>query len=140
MRERENIENILMKFALLLSTRSTCQRTKIGCIITSKDFQSVYSYGYNGNAKGFDNKCDSLEPGKCGCIHAEANALIKCRVNDPEKVIFNTRYPCKMCAKMIVNSGASRVYYFAKYRLDEGLQILARAGIEVVYLPLEDIF
>lgn len=137
MEKREPIQNVLMKFAILLSGRSTCQRLRVGCIITSKDFQRVYSYGYNGNARGFENKCDSVEPGKCGCIHAEANALIKCSIIDKEKIIFNTQSPCKMCAKMIVNSGASKVYYFSNYRLSEGLQILTQAGIEVVRLPLD---
>lgn len=131
MNTREPIESVLMKFALLLSTRSTCERLNVGCIITSNDFQRVYSYGYNGNAKGFENKCDSSEPGKCGCIHAEANALIKCSIVDPGKIIIVTQSPCKMCAKMIVNSGASHLYYFSNYRLDEGLNVLSRGNITV---------
>ena len=128
---REPIEVVLMKFAILLSTRSTCGRLRVGCIITSDDFQRVYSYGYNGNARGFPNKCDSSEPGKCGCIHAEANALIKCSIMDNQKVIFVTQSPCKMCAKMIVNSGASRIYYFSDYRSDEGLDILSTGNIVI---------
>lgn len=133
---REPIENVLMKFGLLLSSRSTCQRLRVGCIITSSDFQRVYSYGYNGNAKGFLNKCDSIEPGNCGCIHAEANALIKCSIMDPKKVIFITKSPCKMCAKMIVNSGASRVYYFSNYRSDEGLRVLMLGNIPISKIEL----
>jgi len=126
-----------MKFALLLSSRSTCERLRVGCIITSNDFQRVYSYGYNGNARGFANKCDSNEPGKCGCIHAEVNALIKCSIMDSQKVIFLTKSPCKMCAKMIVNSGASCVYYFSNYRSDEGLDVLSLGNIRVSKINLE---
>ena len=137
MKKREPIEGVLMKFALLLSTRSTCERLNVGCIITSSDFQRVYSYGYNGNAKGFANKCDSLEPGKCGCIHAEANALIKCSIMDAQKIIFLTQSPCKMCAKMIVNSGASHVYYLSNYRLDEGLRVLLQGNIPTSRIQLE---
>ena len=133
---RDPIESILMKFAILLSSRSTCQRLNVGCIITSSDFQRVYSYGYNGNAKGFANACDSSEPGKCGCIHAEANALIKCSIIDPHKVIFLTQSPCKMCAKMIVNSGASHVYYHSNYRLDEGLEVLFHGKIKISKLEI----
>ena len=133
---REPIEVVLMKFAILLSTRSTCGRLRVGCIITSSDFQQVYSYGYNGNARGFPNKCDSSEPGRCGCIHAEANALIKCPIMDKQKVIFITQSPCKMCAKMIVNSGASHVYYFSDYRSDEGLEVLLRGNINSSKLKL----
>jgi len=136
MKIRESIESVLMKFALLLSSRSTCERLNVGCIITSNDFQRVYSYGYNGNAKGFSNSCDSSEPGRCGCIHAEANALIKCSIPDPHKVIFITQSPCKMCAKMIVNSGASHVYYFSDYRSDEGLEVLLRGNINSSKLKL----
>jgi len=137
MEKREPITSVLMKFALLLSTRSTCDRLRVGCIITSSDFQRIYSYGYNGNAKGFDNRCDSAEPGRCGCIHAEANALIKCSIMDQQKVIFLTQSPCKMCAKMIVNSGASRVYYHSNYRLDEGLQVLSQGNILISKITLE---
>ena len=133
---REPIENVLMKFALLLSSRSTCERLNVGCIITSNDFQRVYSYGYNGNARGFANNCDSSEPGKCGCIHAEANALIKCSIVDTQKVVFVTQSPCKMCAKMMVNSGVSHVYYFSNYRLDEGLQVLSQGNIKVTKVTL----
>lgn len=135
-KERESIESVLMKFALLLSARSTCERLRVGCVITSSDFQRIYSYGYNGNARGFPNKCDSSEPGKCGCIHAEANALIKCSTIDSKKVIFITQSPCKMCAKMIVNSGASRVYYFSNYRSDEGLDVLSKGNIAISRMNL----
>lgn len=120
-----------MGFAKLLSQRSTCERLQVGCIITSIDGHRIYSYGYNGNARKFPNKCDRIDPGKCGCIHAEANALIKVGVIDPEKAIFTTDLPCKMCAKMIVNSGASKLYYSRAYRLSEGRSVLARGGIKM---------
>ena len=84
-----------MGFAELLSKRSTCARLQVGCIVTSEDGQRIYSYGYNGNARKFPNKCDSTEPGKCGCIHAEANALIKVGVPDAKKVLYVTTMPCK---------------------------------------------
>jgi deoxycytidylate deaminase len=65
------------------------------------------------------------------CVHAEINALIKVRVNDLHKVVFVTGQPCVTCAKAIVNSGASKVYYRSAYRSDEGLEVFKRAGIEV---------
>jgi deoxycytidylate deaminase len=33
------------------------------------------------------------------------------------------------CAKAIINSGASKVYYRSAYRSDEGLEHFERAGI-----------
>ena len=125
-----------MGFANLLSARSTCARLQVGCIITSADGYRIYSYGYNGNARKFPNKCDRSDPGQCGCIHAEANALIKVSVADRDKVIYATDLPCKMCAKMIVNSGVSKVYYGREYRLSEGREILKKAGITLVKVSI----
>lgn len=65
------------------------------------------------------------------CVHAEINALIKVRANDPEKVVFVTGQPCVTCAKAIINSGASKIYYRSAYRSDEGLELFKKAGIEV---------
>lgn len=120
-----------MGFARLLSKRSTCARLQVGCIVTSEDGTHIYSYGYNGNARKFPNRCDSTDPGKCGCIHAEANALIKVGVRDPRKVFYCTTMPCKMCAKMVVNSGVSKVYFASEYRLSEGRKVLSKAGIKL---------
>jgi len=65
------------------------------------------------------------------CVHAEINALIKVRVNDPRKVVFVTGQPCVTCAKAIINSGAGKIYYRSAYRSDEGLDLFKKAGIEV---------
>jgi dCMP deaminase len=129
--KRISADETLMGFAQLLAGRSTCNRLQVGCIVASADGQRIYSCGYNGNARKFPNRCDSDEPGKCGCIHAEANALIKVGVTDPQKVIYVTDIPCKMCAKMIVNSGASKVYYARDYRLSDGKNVLKKAGIKL---------
>lgn len=65
------------------------------------------------------------------CVHAEVNALIKVRVNDPRKVVFVTGQPCPTCAKAIINSGASKVYYRAAYRSNDGLDLIRKAGVEL---------
>lgn len=65
------------------------------------------------------------------CVHAEINALIKVRVNDPRKVVFVTGQPCVTCAKAIINSGASKVYYRSAYRSNEGLDVVKKAGIDI---------
>jgi len=59
------------------------------------------------------------------------NALIKVRVNDPAKVVFVTGQPCVTCAKLIINSGASKVYYRSAYRSNEGLDLIKKVGIEL---------
>lgn len=129
--ERPSFEEINMRMALLVSERSTCERLQVGCIITSTDFRKILSMGYNGNASGLKNECDSPEPGKCGCIHAEQNAVINCdALRSTPKIIFATNLPCPMCAKFMINLGnVERFYYREDYRIRRGLDLLAGAGI-----------
>lgn len=125
-----------MRIAEIVATRSTCKERSVGCIITSSDYENVYSIGYNGGAKGFPNSCDGKGV-KCGCIHAEINALTKCFVKDPYKVMFITLSPCIMCAKSIINSGVSKVYYRELHKDVSGVQLLKSAGIQVIKLGAE---
>jgi|SRR5580693_4265374 dCMP deaminase len=124
---------IFMTLAQNLMGRSTCARLKVGCVIVSDDYQFVHGIGYNGNAKGFPNLCDSDEPGKCGCLHAEDNAVIKCRAPAGQKLrVFCTHNPCVMCAKRLVNlGGVLTLHYGTEYRSTEGIAVLQQAGIEV---------
>lgn len=132
-KKRARFEEIYMRFAFDLAKRSTCTRLSVGCVIVSTDYSRVYGIGYNGNAKGLANTCESTEPGNCGCLHAEDNALLKTS-EGPEvpKIIFVTHQPCAYCAKRMVNKGGVRkVYYAEPYRLRRGLEILEEVGIAV---------
>lgn len=93
-----------MRMAELIAMRSTCSRRQVGCVITTLDNTRVLSVGYNGNAKGLPNQCDNpTEHGKCGCIHAEENALIACsETSITPKKVFVTVFPCVMCLKKII--------------------------------------
>jgi dCMP deaminase len=126
-----------LRFARDLSMRGTCHRLKVGCVITSLNHHYVYGIGYNGNAAGLHNGCDSAEPGACGCLHAEENAVINCTAPRTEpKLIYCTDAPCKQCAKRLINlGGVARVTYVRAYRKTEGIELLAQAGIDVVFVP-----
>jgi len=96
----------------------------------------VLAIGYNGNYKGGPNKCDSSEPGNCGCLHAEENAIIKLDYNDhARKRLYTTTSPCKMCAKRIINAGIKHVVYSKLYRDREGVDLLMKNSVDVI---LED--
>jgi len=130
--ERPSLESLIMDFAMALTRRATCKRFQVGCVITSEDMTQIYGFGYNGTARGLSHDdCRVDQPGGCGCVHSEVNALIKVRANDPRKVVFVTAQPCVTCAKAIVNSGVSKVYYRATYRSDEGLDVIRKGGIDV---------
>ena len=129
--DRIPIEEVYMRMAEELAKRSTCARNQVGSVITTADLTQVLGIGFNGNARGLPNRCDGTEPGRCGCIHSEANALIKAGASTPGKVMFVTVSPCVMCAKMIVNCNVDRVFYRSAYRDSAGLDVLRRAGVAV---------
>jgi dCMP deaminase len=134
--KRPSFEEVYMDFAFSIARRSTCSRLKVGTVITTTDFRKVLAVGYNGNASGLPNRCDRPEPGNCGCLHSEENAVINCdSPRSVEKYIFVTHLPCSQCAKRLVNLGnVRRVYYSTEYRLIEAIEILERCGIKVIRL------
>jgi dCMP deaminase len=132
-RQRPSFEHIYMRLAEALAERSTCSRLQVGTVITSTDFRKVLAVGYNGNATGLANQCDRDEPGNCGCLHSEENAVINCDApRQVEKVVFVTHLPCVMCAKRLINLGnVRRIYYRTDYRVRDAIPLLKAAGIEV---------
>jgi dCMP deaminase len=129
--DRIPLEEVYMRMAEELAKRSTCARNQVGTVITTADLTQVLGIGYNGNARGLPNRCDSDQPGGCGCVHSEANALLKAGAQTPGKRMFVTVAPCVICAKMIVNSNVERVYYRRPYRIQDGIQVLQLGGVEV---------
>ncbi|MCL6414216.1 deaminase [Aestuariirhabdus sp. Z084] len=138
-KERPSFADVYMGFAFQIAERSSCHRLNVGTVITSTDYRKVFAVGYNGNASGLHNKCDSDIPGSCGCLHSEENAVINCDTpRHYEKFVFVTHLPCRMCAKRLINlGGVKRIYYAEDYRLRDSIEILAEVGIAVEHLPLK---
>jgi dCMP deaminase len=105
--------------------------------------QRIISDGYNGTPSGFENVCeDDNNVTFPYVLHAEANAITKLARssnNSEGSTLYVTASPCIECSKLIIQSGIKRVVYSEKYRLEDGLDLLRKAGIEVEYLnPNED--
>lgn len=45
-----------------------------------------------------------------------------------------TDAPCIECSKLIIRAGIKRVVYARSYRLTDGIDLLAEAGIEIVHI------
>jgi dCMP deaminase len=102
----------------------------------------IISDGYNGTPSGFENICED-ENGltKPYVLHAEANAITKIARsgnNSDGATLYVTTSPCIECAKLIIQAGIKRVVYSEKYRLEDGIELLKRANIEVVYINKEE--
>jgi len=78
----------------------------------------------------------------CYAVHAEQNAIAqaaKLGVSVQGATLYCTHQPCVICAKMIINSGISKVLYKYGYPDDFSLQLFDEAGVEVVnYKENED--
>ena len=124
---------VYMRMAEELAKRSTCERLQVGTVITDERLENVLAIGYNGNARGLPNRCDSMVPGSCGCIHSEMNALVKAPGRHRDKVAFVSASPCVMCAKLIINSGITHVFFRKAYRDPSGIEVLSQGGVVPVH-------
>jgi dCMP deaminase len=128
-----------MRMALIWAENSYCKRRQVGAILV-KD-KMIISDGYNGTPSGFENVCeDEDNVTKPYVLHAEANAITKvARSNNSSEgaTLYVTSSPCIECSKLIIQSGITRVVYANSYRLSDGIELLKRACIEIVYVDLE---
>lgn len=118
---------------------SYCQRRKVGALIV-KD-RMIISDGYNGTPCGFENVCED-ENGitKPYVLHAEANAITKVAKSNNSSdgaTLYVTAAPCVECAKLIIQSGIRRVVYRDSYRVTDGLDLMERAGIEILQIEAD---
>ena len=129
-----------LRMARIWAENSYCKRRQVGALIV-KD-KMIISDGYNGTPSGFENNCEEEDnTTKPYVLHAEANAITKiaCSNNSSkDSTLYVTASPCIECAKLIIQSGIKRLVYSEKYRLDDGIKLLERAGIEIVFINMEE--
>ena len=159
MANQNRLDERYLAMAKEWSKMSHAKRKKVGCLIV-KD-ERIISDGFNGTPSGFDNNCEEvfytcderdfykdqeweLDKGKekffklktkPEVLHAESNALMKLArsTNSSEgATIYCTYSPCFDCAKLIVQSGVKRFVYNETYRNTQGLDLLKKAGVEIV--------
>jgi len=127
-----------MRMAEIWAENSYCIRRKVGALIV-KD-KMIISDGYNGTPSGFENVCeDENARTKPYVLHAEANAISKVArsYNSSEgATLYVTSSPCIECSKLIIQSGIRRVVYSEHYHQTDGVELLERAGIEVVCIDI----
>ena len=125
-----------LRMARIWAENSYCERRKVGALVVKE--KMIISYLYNGTPSGFENVCeDENNITKPYVLHAEANAITKLARssnNSDGSTLYVTAAPCIECAKLIIQAGIKRVVYGEKYRLEDGINLLKKANIEVLYL------
>ena len=137
--KQQKLDARYLRMARIWAENSYCQRRQVGALVV-KD-KMIISDGYNGTPSGFENVCeDEQNVTKPYVLHAEANAITKLARssnNSDGATIYLTASPCIECAKLIIQAGIKRVVYGEKYRLTDGIDLLRRAGIEVVLMEVD---
>ena len=138
-RKQELLDKRYLRMAHIWAENSYCIRGKVGALLVKDG--TIISDGFNGTPSGFENICeDENNVSKPYVLHAEANAITKIARSSQNSgaTLYVTASPCIDCAKLIIQSGIRRVVYGEKYRLDDGIRLLERAGIETTYMDLQE--
>ena len=124
-----------MGIAILSAQRSKDPNSQVGACIVNAD-NKIVGIGYNGFpigcsdeelpwAREADSALNTKYPYVC---HAELNAILN--ANDRslhECRIYVTLFPCNECAKLIIQSGITRVIFLSdKYHESESAQAARR--------------
>ena len=136
-------DEFFMRVAVAASLRSKDPNTQVGACIADTNHR-ILSVGYNGTPSALNDDEfpwgtaeDPLHDKHNYVIHAEANAITKvARSNNSSDgaTLYVTSSPCIECAKLIIQSGIKRVVFSEYYRLQDGIDLLRRAGITVDFI------
>ncbi|GKT02865.1 ComE operon protein 2 [Furfurilactobacillus entadae] len=137
-------DQYFMMQAVLLASRSTCQRLSVGAVLVRD--KRVIVGGYNGSVSG-DDHCvdvgDYLVDGHClRTIHAEMNAVLQCAkfgIATAGAEIYVTDFPCLQCTKMLLQAGITKINYLRNYHNDPyAMHLVALKQIEVTQVRLPE--
>lgn len=129
-----------MATALLMATRSSCERLHVGCVVVSGGAQKnrIVAAGYNGFLPGSPHTSRVREGHEQATVHAEQNAVSDAArrgVSLEGATVYITHFPCINCAKILAAAGIRRIKYHLDYRNDEiAEEILQESGIRLEQL------
>ncbi|MEJ6400761.1 ComE operon protein 2 [Nicoliella lavandulae] len=136
-------DQYFMLQALLLSTRSTCNRLSVGASLVRD--KRIIAGGYNGSVAGdahcTDEGCYMVDGHCLRTIHAEMNAILQCAKfgeSTDGAEIYVTDFPCLQCTKMLLQAGIVKINYLRNYNNDEyAMHLLKLKHIELQQVTLD---
>ena len=127
-------DDYFMSIAFLISSRSTCNRLHVGCVLV-KDTR-IISVGYNGFLPKLPHKSCIRDGHEQATVHSEQNAITDCAkrgVPTDNAIAYITHYPCINCCKILCAAGIKKIYYHFDYKNDPLVgELLLMAHIDVV--------
>jgi len=137
---RPSWDEYFMATAMLMSTRSPCERLHVGCVIVTggERRNRLVAAGYNGFLPGSPHVSRVRDGHEQATVHAEQNAIADAarRGSSVEGcVAYVTHYPCINCAKILASAGIAEVRYRRDYHNDPLVaKLLTDAGVKILKL------
>jgi dCMP deaminase len=138
--ERPSWDAYFMATALLMATRSSCERLHVGCVVVSGGAQKnrIVAAGYNGFLPGAPHTSRVRDGHEQATVHAEQNAISDAArrgVSLDGATVYITHFPCINCAKILAAAGIRTIKYHHDYRNDVmAEEILLESGIRLEQL------
>ena len=138
--ERPSWDEYFMATALLMASRSSCERLNVGCVLVSGGEQKnrIIAAGYNGFLPGAPHTSRMRDGHEQATVHAEQNAISDAArrgVSLEGTTAYVTHFPCINCAKILAAAGIRSIKYHRDYRNDDMvIDLLAESGIEIIQL------
>lgn len=113
------------EITMATAKRSPCQRLQVGCILVVD--HRIISQGYNGFLPGAPHQSIIRDNHEQATVHAEQNALCDCAkrgVSCNGAVAYISHYPCLICARLLLASGITHIYYINDYKNDDLVEVL----------------
>lgn len=117
--ERPSWNEYFKQLALITSSRSPCERLKVGCVLVKEN--RIISQGYNGFLPGAPHESKVVNNHEQSTVHAEQNAITDCAkrgVSSDGCDAYITHYPCVNCMKILCASGIKNIFYINDYKND----------------------
>lgn len=142
---RPSWDEYFMATAVLLSTRSPCERLHVGCVLVSGGSRPnrLVAAGYNGFLPGTPHTSRVRDGHEQATVHAEQNAVADAarRGSSLEGcVAYVTHFPCINCAKILAAAGIAEIRYRLDYHNDQiAADVLADAEVVVTQLGANEL-
>ena len=134
--ERPSWNEYFKEIVLATLKRSPCERLKVGCLLVLDN--RIISQGYNGFLPGCPHNSIVRNNHEQATVHAEQNAICDCAkrgVSCNGAVAYISHYPCLICARLLLASGITKIFYVYDYKNDLLVDIFCKQkGVEIIQL------
>lgn len=140
METRPSWDEYFMATAMLMSTRSPCERLHVGCVLVSGGARKnrIVAGGYNGFLPGTPHVSRVRDGHEQATVHAEQNAIADAArrgISVEGCVAYVTHFPCINCAKILASAGLAEIRYRRDYHNDPLVApLLTDAGVKILQL------